>query len=97
MSRNAKKISIETEESETVVVRLIGKASLTAFCEKCGAEANMLDLDSAVNYSGQPARLLLREIDSGAVHSTETESGHLLICAASLPEVESSSSGEIGE
>lgn len=88
MIPNAKKILIETEQSETFVVRLRGKTSLTAFCEKCGAEGNMLDLDSAVNYSGRSARTLMREIESGAIHSAETESGHLLICVASLIDVE---------
>ncbi len=84
MTTNAKKILIETEQSETVVLRLIGKTAITAFCEPCGADAKMLDLNSAVNYSGQPARLLIREIETDGVHSSQMASGHLLICRNSL-------------
>ena len=97
MTTNAKKILIETEQSETVVLRLIEEAAITAYCETCGSEAKMLDLNSAVNYSGRPARMLMREIESGVIHSTETESGHLLVCSASLLDVGSSSESAIGE
>lgn len=91
MTRNARKISIETERSETLVLRLSGEAAITAFCEVCKAESKMLDLNSAVNYSGRPARMLMREIESGAIHATETASGHLLVCAESLLDVKSPS------
>ena len=84
MITNAKKILIETERSETVVLRLLGKAPITAFCERCGCETNMLDLNSAVNYSGQAARMLIRDIESDAIHSSQMASGHLLICKNSL-------------
>jgi hypothetical protein len=57
----------------------------------------MLNLDSAVNYSGRPARMLMREIESGLIHSTETTSGHLLICEASLAKVEGSSKSAVEE
>lgn len=97
MPTNAKKILIETEQSETVVLRLNREAAMAGYCEKCGGEAKMLNLDSAVNYSGRPARMLMREIESGLIHSTETTSGHLLICEASLAKVEGSSKSAVEE
>lgn len=97
MPINDKKILIETEQSETVVLRLIRESAITAFCETCGAETKMLDLNAAVNYSGQPARMLMREIESGAIHSVEIASGHLLVCEASLVKGGSSAIPEIGK
>ena len=97
MTKNAKKILIETEQSETVVLRLIGKGSITAFCEACGGEATMVDLSSAVNYTGRTARVLIGEIESGAIHSTETASGHLLVCEASLVKLGSLSKSAVGK
>lgn len=95
MITNAKKIFIETERTETLVLRLIGKASLTAFCEACGAEVKMLDLDSAVNCSGRTARELIHEIESGAIHSSQIASGHLLVCETSLLDFSDSAGSEI--
>ncbi len=44
----------------------------------------MFDLDSAVSFSGVGARELIRQIEAGTIHSSEIESGHLLICETSL-------------
>ncbi len=87
MITNTKKIFIETERSETVVLRLIAKDAVTAFCETCGTEVHMLDLNSAVSYSGRTARTLIREIEANAIHSYQMASGHLLICTNSLPKL----------
>jgi hypothetical protein len=44
----------------------------------------MLDLNSAADISGAPARDLLLRVESGELHSPEDTSGHLLICRRSL-------------
>lgn len=44
----------------------------------------MLDLDAAVNISRLGAREIIRRIETGAIHSTETARGHLLVCTESL-------------
>jgi hypothetical protein len=44
----------------------------------------MLTIDEAVFAANKTTRELIRRIESGAAHSTETASGHLLVCAASL-------------
>ena len=44
----------------------------------------MVDLDSAVSLSGRGARDLLCEIKNGTLHSSQTRTGYLLICLASL-------------
>jgi hypothetical protein len=81
---NAKKILIETECRETVVVRTSTPRVVIAYCESCTIETEMLDLNAAVTRSGRGARELIHEIDSGRVHSSQTPSGHLLICANSV-------------
>ncbi len=54
------------------------------FCKDCGREVFMLTLDEAVNETGSSVRELIRHIDKGAVHSMETESGHLFVCSNSI-------------
>jgi len=88
MNTNTKRILIETDSHETVVVRTSSPRIVIAYCESCGIEAEMLDLNSAVTRSGCGARELIREIDAGSVHSSQTPTGHLLICANSLQRAE---------
>ncbi|HUR99036.1 MAG TPA: hypothetical protein VMZ26_13300 [Pyrinomonadaceae bacterium] len=80
----AKKISITTESRETFIVRRIGEFGVRGFCESCAGDGEMLTLDAAAVVVGRPTRELIREIDAGIVHSIETVSGRLLVCAASL-------------
>jgi hypothetical protein len=84
MMTNTKRILIETDSRETVVVRTSSPRIVIAYCESCCIEAEMLDLNSAVTRSGCGARELIREIDAGTIHSSQTPTGHLLICANSL-------------
>jgi hypothetical protein len=85
---NAKRILIETESRETFVVRTSSPRVAIAYCESCAIETEMLDLNAAVTRSGCGAREIIREIDAGRVHSSQTPSGHLLICANSVERVE---------
>ena len=44
----------------------------------------MVDLNSAVTFSGRGAHQLIHEIETGSLHSAQTLRGHLLICTISL-------------
>lgn len=83
---NLKKISITEERREIFIVRLHGKSNVRGFCASCAAETDLLTLDEAVTFSGTGTREIVRQVESGAVHSIETSSGHLLICRSSLAE-----------
>jgi hypothetical protein len=81
---NSKKISITTVSRETLIIRLKEDQSVTGFCRACGVEALMLDINSAVTIFWIGTRELMRLAESGALHSMETPSGHLLVCENSL-------------
>ena len=85
MPNDAKRMVIETERTETLIVRIAGNTRpVTTFCELCHAETAMLDLNAAVTVSGRGAHQLIHEIETGSLHSTQTLKGHLLICTISL-------------
>ena len=81
---NTKKIFITTHEHEIFIVRRGTSETHFRFCESCQAEVEMLSFDRAVTLSGKRTRELIRQTDSGAIHSMETENGHLLVCGRSL-------------
>lgn len=83
MMQKAKKYLITTETHEIFIVRH-GREKIYGFCSECGNEVEMLNLDLAVTHSSKNARELFVLIERGAIHSIETESGHLLICRNSL-------------
>lgn len=85
MPSDAKRVVIETERTETLIVRVAGNTRpVTTFCESCHAETAMLDLNAAVTVSGRGAHQLIHEIETGSLHSAQTLRGHLLICTISL-------------
>ena len=81
---NLKKILITTESREVFIVRIQGGSNISGFCAVCATEVKLLTLDEAVSFSAMPTRALIRQIESGAIHSVETASGHLLVCRHSL-------------
>ncbi len=83
MSIKAKKIFITTEKHERSVMFVRQKA-IRWFCEECKCEVDLLNLDSAVSSIRKRSCELLSLIGSGDLHSTESASGHLLICKRSL-------------
>jgi hypothetical protein len=89
---NARRILIETDVLEVFSVRIGPGLVRRCFCEECGAEDQMIDLNAAVTASGIRALDLIARITAGSVHSPRTDSGHMWICLTSLkrqPEVES--------
>ena len=81
---NAKKILITTATSEIFIVQRGRQKAIRGFCENCAAETEMLDLNSAVTTFRLGTRELMRQIEAGAVHSTENTNGHFFICRESL-------------
>ena len=86
MRSKAKKLLITTQRHEIFVIDLGAAALVVGYCETCGAEAEMLTLDSAVKVSGISARLIIERIGKAQIHSIEIANGHLLICRNSLSE-----------
>lgn len=82
---NSKKILITTVRNEILIVRHAGeRQKLSEFCQECRALTVMFDFDSAVTIFDVRARDLMEQIAAGAIYSTETASGHPLVCQNSL-------------
>ena len=84
MSRNARKILIETDVRETFSIRIGRSHVVRSYCEACGADDEMIDLNAAVTATGIAASKLLDRIAAGVLHSPKSVTGHLLICLSSL-------------
>jgi hypothetical protein len=84
MSTNTKKILIESECHEIVIVRVGTKSEVREFCKACTSETEMLTLDEAVSRLGMSALKIMEQVRSFRIHYRETVNGHLLICRASL-------------
>ncbi len=82
--KNTKKILITSAVSEIFILRRGRQNAIRGFCPHCEAETEMLDLDSAVSIFRVGTREIIRQMETGAIHSTETGSGHLLVCQNSL-------------
>lgn len=67
-------------------MRISGESNLRVFCANCAEPVELLTIDEAVSVSARRARELFARIESNAIHSIETASGHLLICRRSLIE-----------
>ena len=52
----------------------------TAWCADCSRDVEMLNVDDAAIVAQVNSRTIFRWAESGAVHSSETREGLLLIC-----------------
>lgn len=84
MIEKGKKFLVTTVTSETIVIRGNGPQNALTFCPCCATEVQMFKFDLAVAVSGITGSELVRKLQIGEVHATETDAGHLLICANSL-------------
>jgi hypothetical protein len=82
--KKSKTISITTESREIFILYAAGRKRLRELCPECGQESEWLSLDEAANSTAHRTRELIGLIDSGLAHSSETASGHLLVCKRSL-------------
>jgi hypothetical protein len=85
----SKKILITTESREIFILRAGSKESLHGFCPGCGREVELLTLDQAVSISGTGAKELFWLVESGRIHAIETDTKHLLMCLASIADLDS--------
>ncbi len=84
MTTKAKKLLITTEKHEIFIMRLGTVETVFGFCAECGAEFEMLTLDSAVKVSGINGHRIVMRIANNQIHSIETANGHLLLYRKSL-------------
>jgi hypothetical protein len=84
MTAKTKKLLITTEKHEVFVVRLSNPAPIHGFCPNCGAEVEMLTLDSALRVSESSGREVIRRLAAEEIHTIETDNGRLLVCRNSL-------------
>lgn len=81
--RKTKRTKI-TVETERLLVISRGRGAVEGWCEACGAAARLVGLDEAAAASGQSQRQLVRRLEDGTLHFTESPRGRLLICLNSL-------------
>ena len=74
------KITIETD----IVLVLKGKATIHAWCERCGTDAEMISLETTAVISNVGGSGLGEWLDSQQVHRSQAADGVQLICVNSL-------------
>jgi hypothetical protein len=72
-------ITVETDRWVVVT-----KRRRTSWCAACSREIEMLTIDDAAIFAQVNSRTIFRWAESGALHSSETPEGLLLICPYSL-------------
>ena len=59
-----------------------------ARCAECPDRPEMLTPEEAAHVAGLTSRVIYRLVETGQIHSTETEAGSLFICLAPLRSLE---------
>jgi len=77
--RTRTEITVETDK--WIVVK---RHRRTAWCTVCSRQVEMLNVDDAALFAHVNSRTIFRWVESGAVHSSETPEGLLLICSYSV-------------
>jgi len=67
-----------TVETERLVI--VNRRRRSAWCPSCSRQVEMLTVDDAAILFHVASRTIFHWAESGAVHSTETPEGLLLIC-----------------
>ncbi len=84
MDKKSKKVFVAAELLEKITLRKTAILATKRTCEICGADSEMLMLDSAVTVSGLSTLEILARVESTRIHCGETPNGHLVICRRSL-------------
>jgi len=63
---------------------VVSRRKRTAWCAGCAREVQMLSIDDAAIFARVNSWTIFRWAEMGAVHSTDTPEGLLLICSNSL-------------
>lgn len=75
------KIVRQTERKFSISVR---RAPLRFFCTRCDAPVEMFSINEAAKRTEKVWREIVGLIENGELHSTETETGEIYVCARSL-------------
>jgi hypothetical protein len=75
-----KRVTVETER----VLVFTRTTAIRSWCERCGAEGEMVGAEEASTLSGLSQRIVFRLVESQQLHYAETRNGALLICLSSL-------------
>ena len=78
-----RKTEITIDAHEIRVVRS-WRHGAPARCAECPDRPEMLTPEAAAHLAGLTARAIYRLVESGQIHSTETEVGGLFVCLAPL-------------
>ena len=81
--RKTKRTRITVETERLLVISRKSNAA-TSWCKACGAMTRMIGLDEAGSVSGQSQRQIVRLVEGGVLHFSESPHGVLLICLNSL-------------
>ena len=84
-TKNRTEISFETHE--VTIIRFNLNQTVVRFCAACGANVRYLPVSRAAGVLRISERQVYRLIENGQIHSTETETGALLVCRNSLVKI----------
>ena len=82
MRMKTKRTEITIETERTMVISAPRK--IVNWCDRCGAQAEMVPLDEAAILARVNSRTIFRWVEAMQVHSSETAEGLLLICLNSF-------------
>jgi hypothetical protein len=94
--RQSRRTTIVVETERLLMVRSQRQSTaVERWCDDCGAMVTMAALELAATVSATSQREIVRRVESGALHVTESADGVLLICLPSLwPRTTTDAKGE---
>ena len=78
------KTEIKFETHELTIIRVRRSQAVSAFCTLCEQAVLHLTIARAAAALGVSETAVFRLVESGTVHSIETDSGALLVCGNSV-------------
>jgi secreted PhoX family phosphatase len=75
------KIICETERKVSFVIE---RKTVRFFCADCDGQSEMLSINEAASRTEKAWREIVRLVENGTLHSSETDAGEIYVCAASL-------------
>jgi hypothetical protein len=81
--KHTRHIEISVERREISVVRP-NRQTMVLPCDRCGAEVEMVPVETAVAMTGMTPRMLYRGMEEKKLHFIESVEGKVLLCTASL-------------
>ena len=75
------KITSETERNFSVS---LNRKPIRFFCASCDEQSEMISINEAAKLLKTAWREIVGSIESGKLHSTETDAGEIYVCAVSI-------------